>query len=174
MRYQSHALIAVASVTVFHPWSAGILAMGVTYVFALIGGLLPDIDHPKSFVGSKVPVIPTILYRFSGHRGVTHSLLALGVVSLFGFFCAAVIGSMGNLLVAWSMGIGYASHLLADFITNRGIPAAWPVKRRFVIPITTTGAPLEAAIAVAAFLGCLFLSVPWTEIVPNIRHLLGH
>lgn len=43
----------------------------------LIGSLLPDIDHPRSWIGRRILFISLPLSALVGHRGVTHSLLAI-------------------------------------------------------------------------------------------------
>lgn len=159
MKYQSHLIIAGAAITLTQPWHQGIVEAFIIYGLGLLGGLLPDIDHPGSFIGSRVPVLPTILFRNGGHRGVTHSLLGLAVVSIAGFVIAAAIGHQSNIAICWAFGLGYASHLAADIITNRGIPVCWPVSTRFVIPITTTGSPLELMIVIGIFLITAFLTL---------------
>jgi len=52
-------------------------------VGAVIGSLLPDVDHPQSWVGRRTRPISTALAATLGHRGVTHSALALiGLMAL--------------------------------------------------------------------------------------------
>lgn len=79
-----------------------------------------------------------------GHRGRTHTLLAL--VLLFGG--AWYIG-----LPPWALAflVAYASHLLADSLTRSGIPLLWPLAgRRFhLLPFgikLTTGSWVEYVI----------------------------
>ncbi|VEB43121.1 Inner membrane protein ydjM [Chromobacterium violaceum] len=47
----------------------------------LAGSLLPDIDHPKSWLGRRIPFLSRPISYLFGHRGITHSLLA--VVGVF-------------------------------------------------------------------------------------------
>ena len=42
-----------------------------------VGGLLPDIDHPKSFIGKYNP-----LAGFMKHRGFTHTVLGCAILSI--------------------------------------------------------------------------------------------
>lgn len=179
MKYQSHLVIAAAAVTLTQPWHQPSLPMVAIYAMGLLGGLLPDIDHPKSFIGSKVPLLPTLLFRYGGgHRGVTHSLLALSLLTAAGFFLAAVLGFQDNAAVCWSLGLGYASHLGADLITNRGIPALWPLRQRYRVPITVTGSRMEAVIVLAVFYGTAFWTirplVPWGTVQQQVALLLGY
>lgn len=150
MKYSSHVAISVSTITLFEPWNYGLYGCIFIYLMAVIGGLLPDIDHPHSFIGSKIPLIPTILFKMDGHRGFTHGLPALMVVFMIGAMISESIG-MGMLnLCGLSLGFGYFTHLGADFITNRGIPLFKPfVVKRYVLPITKTGQPLEGFIVIA-------------------------
>ena len=51
---------------------------------AIVTCLLPDIDHPKSFLGQRLKWISKPIARAFGHRGFTHSLLAVFIaVTLF-------------------------------------------------------------------------------------------
>jgi membrane-bound metal-dependent hydrolase YbcI (DUF457 family) len=43
---------------------------------AILTCLLPDIDHPKSFLGQRLKWISKPIARAFGHRGFTHSLQA--------------------------------------------------------------------------------------------------
>lgn len=44
---------------------------------AILTCLLPDIDHPKSFLGQRLKWVSKPIARAFGHRGFTHSLLAV-------------------------------------------------------------------------------------------------
>lgn len=114
-----------------------------------LGALTPDIDHPKSTLGRIIPApfrpfagiaagtygivtgsttiaISAALFLFIiffPHRSVTHSLLALFVVS--------------NFLPA-AFALGYVSHIVADFISG-GVPLFWPWRKRFGTSIFQTG-----------------------------------
>jgi inner membrane protein len=47
----------------------------------IIGSHLPDIDHPKSAFGSRVLPLSIPISTVFGHRGITHSLLAVAGMS---------------------------------------------------------------------------------------------
>ncbi|MCP6617940.1 metal-dependent hydrolase, partial [Klebsiella pneumoniae] len=44
---------------------------------AVLGALLPDIDHPKSWVGKRTRPVSNVIGWIFGHRGITHSALAV-------------------------------------------------------------------------------------------------
>lgn len=58
---------------------------------AILTCLLPDIDHPKSFLGQRLKWISKPIARAFGHRGFTHSLLAV----------FALLATNWNVLSAW-------------------------------------------------------------------------
>ena len=68
---------------------------------AVFGGLLPDIDHPKSWVGRRLRPVSDLVAGLFGHRGVTHSLLAVlgcGWLLRQGVVPAALGGAAGRRL----------------------------------------------------------------------------
>ena len=76
-----------------------------------------------------------------GHRGVTHSVLAV-------FACLMCLlrwqgfsrGVIGPLV------IGYLSHLAADLLTSSGLRLAWPLRQRQAFPLCRTGSLSESII----------------------------
>lgn len=99
--------------------------------------LLPDIDHPHSFLGRKMNWISVPISRIFGHRGFTHSLFAL----LFFYVMIFSLPSMYNFFpldFSYALLLGYFSHILADILTPLGVPILWPFKIRFCIPILST------------------------------------
>ncbi|HSV28266.1 MAG TPA: metal-dependent hydrolase [Candidatus Omnitrophota bacterium] len=109
---------------------------------AAFGALLPDIDHPQSWAGRKMRVVSVPLALVVGHRGITHSALAVAG-------CLAVLVVMGMGWVAAPVVLGYLSHLLADGLTPSGVPLLWPSRRRFTLNLCRTGGVAEIAIVAA-------------------------
>ncbi len=90
---------------------------------AILTCLLPDIDHPKSFLGQRLKWISKPIARAFGHRGFTHSLLA--VFALLATFYLKVPESWFIPADALQgMVLGYLSHILADMLTPAGVPPA--------------------------------------------------
>lgn len=114
---------------------------------AALGALLPDIDHPNSWAGRKMRVVSVPLALVLGHRGITHSLLAVAGA-------LAVLAVMGVGWIAAPVAIGYLSHLAADGLTPSGVPLLWPSRRRFTLNLCRTGGIVEMAlVAGVAILG---------------------
>jgi inner membrane protein len=51
--------------------------------------------------------------------------------------------------VADPLVVGYLSHLVADLLTSSGLRLAWPLRRRFAIPLCKTGSPGELVIVMS-------------------------
>ena len=116
---------------------------------AVAGSLAPDIDHPKSWVGRRMKLISVPVSKIFGHRGVTHSIVAV-------IACIAVLRWDGQ---TWHhtlpFVIGYASHLAADLITPAGLCLAWPMRWNFAFPLVKTGSFAEQVV-VTIITGWLF------------------
>ncbi|PPI86816.1 metal-dependent hydrolase [Candidatus Pantoea edessiphila] len=95
--------------------------------------LIPDIDHPRSLIGQKLRWISQPISVTFGHRGFTHSLLALITLWFFKnvFFRSLLMPDD----VFQGMILGYFSHIVADMLTPAGVPLFWPYRKRFCIPI---------------------------------------
>lgn len=60
-----------------------IMLSGVLIGSSIWGSLLPDIDHPESTFGKKIPIISNLISATGGHRGITHApLLYMLLISL--------------------------------------------------------------------------------------------
>ncbi len=143
MMAKSHVVVGlaawVAAAPLLHLSPVDPLYLGL----AVAGALLPDIDHPQSWIGWRTRPLSTAIAKILGHRGVTHS--ALAVLGLWVLVQHA--GDRRDEVLA--LAIGYASHLAADLLTPRGLRLAWPMKRSCSLPLCRTGSPAEPAIVVA-------------------------
>jgi inner membrane protein len=110
---------------------------------ATLGAVLPDIDHPRSWVGRRLPFVARSFAALLGHRGVTHSLLAVAAGAWLLHASTTLRGPGAPLAV------GYLSHLAADLITPAGLRLAWPLRQRTALPLCRTGSPTEVLIVVA-------------------------
>ena len=94
---------------------------------AIIGSVLPDIDHPKSYLGRRLPLLSKIINHVFGHRTFTHSLL----------FCIIISASLmqTDTSVGIGMFFGILSHILLDMLTpfSKGVALFYPIKKRIGI-----------------------------------------
>lgn len=117
---------------------------------ALLTCLLPDIDHPKSLLGQRLKWISQPIARAFGHRGFTHSLLAVAV-SLWLFQINVPADWLLPADVLQGMTLGYLSHIVADMLTPAGVPLLWPIRMRFRFPLLNSqkGNQLERVLCLA-------------------------
>ncbi|WP_097032618.1 metal-dependent hydrolase [Sodalis endosymbiont of Henestaris halophilus] len=134
----------------------------------LITCLLPDIDHPKSILGQKLTWLSALVYHIFGHRGFTHSLLAI-ITGILLFNHCQPPESIIPFDAFHAMIIGYFSHIVADMLTPAGVPLLWPCRCRFRLPILifTKNNKIERLVCIAALI--FALQYPTTE--PIARYL---
>ncbi len=125
----------------------------VALTLAAAGSLLPDLDHPRSWVGRRLRVLSQPLAAIFGHRGATHSLVAvLGTALLL--HAHGISRAESEPLV-----VGYLSHLGADLLTPAGLRLAWPLQGSVAVPLCRTGSSAEVLI-VGAILAWTALAAP--------------
>ena len=81
------------------------------FAAAGLGALLPDIDHPGSVVGRRLWFFSIPVSLLFGHRGITHSLIAVVVMS------AAIVWQAGAQPWVAALAIGYLTHLVGDWLS---------------------------------------------------------
>lgn len=164
---KSHAILGLASWIVAAPLLHMAPLNPAGLALALIGSLLPDIDHPASWVGRRSRPISSVVSGLFGHRGITHSALAVvGLVVLlrYGGYTHAMTSALA---------IGYLSHLAADMLTPRGLRLAWPLRKTWALPICNTGSPAEAVVVASLCLLAgfwLLQSHPLQSHIPHLNH----
>jgi inner membrane protein len=147
MRAYSHVLLgagawlAICRVTETPAQASAVAA-------AMLGSLLPDIDHPKSLVGRRLWFISVPLASIFGHRGMTHSLLAIGL-----WVWVMLRGLAWDQEMAASAAVGYLSHLAGDWATVGGLPLLWPWRRRFQAPFGFKSGGLTETVLDAVLIG---------------------
>ena len=137
-----------------------------------IGSLLPDIDHPQSYMGRKLPLFSGLLnlihkiskklkmkrtQKFYGHRGFMHSLVFWTLLCLLVFLV-----SKNEVLQVLTIGIfiGVLSHILLDVLTVSGVPILMPLTfKNFKIPIVRTNGLSEKI-----FSGILTVAIIFTAV----------
>ena len=141
---------------------------GHIIIGAILTCLLPDMDHPKSFLGQRLKWISIPIAKVFGHRGITHSFLAIAGCSIFlssDLLSRTIISVPVDFFHA--MVVGYISHIVADMLTPAGIPLLWPYHRRFCMPILNPSSyPKWEKIFCLLVLLCAFL-YPFDVLISN-------
>lgn len=130
---RTHIVGGLATAAVIGTGPVGIAA-------SVFGSLLPDIDHPTSKIGKKVPILP----HFMRHRGFTHSLLFVGLVYailvvFFGKYSESAYPEIYMVIP------GMLSHILLDMLNRQGVQLLFPFSDKIKIPIIKikTGGAVE-------------------------------
>lgn len=105
---------------------------------AIVGALLPDIDQNNSTIRQKTGtarghgplgcfgwvggIFAAVL---GGHRGFTHTLVALVLLSV-----ALQQINRGWQFYDITFLVGYASHIISDMLTEGGVPLLWPLSSK--------------------------------------------
>ncbi|MBF0233775.1 MAG: metal-dependent hydrolase, partial [Desulfamplus sp.] len=99
--------------------SCGVIAGSPQSGLALLAGgaLLPDLDHPQSFIGRVFFPVSVPLHSWLGHRGAFHSFWLWGLVSLVGWMIWDPLALLG---------VGAFIHVVSDCATVAGVRALEP------------------------------------------------
>lgn len=94
--------------------------------------LLADIDHPSSTLGRLFKGVSRPLYRYHGHRTITHSLLSIVVIYLLVKLIEIYLGLVH---LAYVSAIAHSVHILLDMVTVSGVQLMYPFSRSiYVMP----------------------------------------
>ena len=120
----------------------------IYYTMVGFGSLLPDIDNAHSTLGHKLGWISKEIQHLAGHRTIFHSLLGLLIGSLIAIgleglavflllqrgytFPAQYIEASHLVFIA--VLFGCIMHIVADGMTEGGVPLLWPNHKRFGFP----------------------------------------
>jgi inner membrane protein len=165
----------------------------IFYGFAAFGALVPDIDNARSTLGRRLGWISRGIQHFAGHRTLFHSLLGLALTGIviwaaqfglgflllhYGLVDAAHTLNVGlppDQWVASGAGlgfigllVGYFLHLVADSLTEGGVPWLFPSRVRYGFPPDRhwrfkTGTPMEVVTVVA--LSVIVIVAVWARVL---------
>lgn len=142
---RTHNVVAFASLltvaVLYPPKNLTTSTLVVCLIANTIGGMLPDIDQATSKLWGMLPFgnsIGKVLSKvFLSHRTFSHSLLGLFVTYKLTYWLSPMILNglyINSSLVALALMIGFISHLLADCLTEEGLPLLFPLKYKFGFP----------------------------------------
>jgi endonuclease YncB( thermonuclease family) len=147
---------ATSAVLDVHYQVASVLLVAAT-------SLLPDVDHPKSWLGHRLGCFSEGLNRIFGNRSFLHSLLALVLITVVVGLPLWLVS--GNPPLAIAVFVGYGSHLFADMMTLGGAQLFWPSRAIAVFPgrdqyrVVPGSGSERVFVAVALVLALLFYPV---------------
>lgn len=140
---RSHVIVGLATWIAAAP-ALHLPSLDPVYLSVVVtGSLLPDIDHPKSWVGRRTRPISTAIASTFSHRGITHSAIAVIALTALLLHVGYRRGGVSALVV------GYLSHLAADMLTPRGLRLAWPLRGTWGLPVCRTDSAMEPVIVTA-------------------------
>lgn len=142
---KTHNAIAFASLITFSafypPSSLNIPTLFGAIIANNIGGLIPDMDSGANYLWGLLPqgkflgrLLRKIFYK---HRTITHSFLGLFIIyNLLNTFIPKLFNPnfINPDIIITSIMIGFVSHLVADSLTEEGIPLLFPLKINFGFP----------------------------------------
>jgi inner membrane protein len=144
------------------PTLAGVQSQAVAYGLGLflvaVGSLCPDIDRAGSTI-ARVAGLPSramawIVEHSFGHRGPLHSALAVALVLVLGQAFVPLSGIRG---LGGPLAFGWASHIILDALTARGVPVLWPLRARLRLPPGfATGSSVEQLVLGLGLAGIVF------------------
>lgn len=125
------------------------VAAGGLVAVTSIGALLPDMDHDDAmlprFFGPLGRLVAWVIGRTFGHRGITHSFLGLGLLTIA--LSLAPLVTPSPWWVSVGLVLGSAVHIVGDCLTVSGCPLFWPAGKRFRLgPGFRTGHVFETAV----------------------------
>lgn len=165
---KSHAVVGLASWIVVAPLLHLPPLGPAGLALAFVGSLLPDIDHPASWVGRRLRPVSTAISGAFGHRGITHSAIAVVTLVLLlehGGYTRSVTSALA---------VGYLSHLAADMLTPRGLRLLWPLRTTWSLPLCHTGSPAEAVVVTGVCVLAGLRLLGNHSLQTYLPHLLSH
>ena len=145
MTYRTHNIfgfaLLLATLVNFPQKSLGVMTIIGGLIANAIGSIMPDIDQASNKLWSLVPggswTGNFIRRIFISHRSVSHSLI--GTYIAFEIFVRLIPKLLNDNfinveMIIFSMMIGYASHIIIDFMTEEGVPLLWPITWKLGFP----------------------------------------
>ena len=143
MMAATHAAFAVLCYYVIAYFARLPIDSLMVLTFLIIGSLLPDIDHPRTFFIQQLYLFKHSkrLGKFVMHRGILHSILATLIATAV-VWVIAVSYHLETLAVMCFF-LGFISHLAIDSLNPAGIRWLQPFSKAKIKGEIRTGSALE-------------------------------
>ncbi len=140
------AFASLVTVSVFYPpTSLNLPTLFGSLIGCVVGSLMPDMDQSSNRLWDLLPggdYLGKIFRRvFLGHRSLSHSLLGVFLLYLLLSWLLPKLFDPSFIyptLVLISVMIGTISHLVADSLTEEGVPLFFPLGYKFGFPPITS------------------------------------
>lgn len=155
MNYKTHVIGGITAGLILSNTIANITIETKTILLAysVVGSLIPDLDHPNSFLGKKLKVVSKPTNTFLGHRSILHAPL---VYLLLFFFLKNYIPS----ILLLGLFVGIFSHIFLDMLNKSGIPIFYPLnKKRINILNIKTNSISEIFVDFAIIAGYIYIII---------------
>lgn len=165
MRYQTHVISSVTAAVLLSQTADLPISIGVIMGVAA-GSLLPDVDEPQSYIGRRTRGLSDVTKGIFGHRGFTHSILAIILMFIPYLLVAnpSVVGLNDHVIwtilkpILFGIGLGYALHIAGDMLSKSGVPLFLPIsKMKIKIYLYKTGGKREMLIRYGCIVGLLYM-----------------
>ena len=107
-----------------------IILLLIYIYFSYFGSLLPDIDMRGSYISKRFPIIYKKIGKRLRHRGLTHSLIFLSILSF-----------LGEILFKWT-----DNNIVFFCLSKEGVELFYPITINFSILTIKTNSKLEKGI----------------------------
>jgi inner membrane protein len=145
MTSRTHDIFAFASLMTvavnYPPAAINIPTLITALIGSVIGSLLPDIDQATNRLWDLLPAGDFIGRASSGlflaHRTISHSILGTVIAYKIMEWLLPIILNQEIInvqIIFIAIMIGYISHLIADSLTEEGIPLFFPLKFKIGFP----------------------------------------
>jgi len=145
MTARTHDAIAFASLISFSvivpPDNLNLYTLFAAVIGNVVGALVPDMDQAGNRLWDLLPAGDSLgkIFRriFYKHRTITHSLLGfVAIFKLLGWLLPKFLNPsfIDPNIVFTSIMVGYISHLVADSLTEEGLPLFFPFKLKVGFP----------------------------------------
>jgi inner membrane protein len=144
MTGKTHQIIGIAAGLTYYLAAKEPAYNPATFGSVLVGShlaaLIPDLDRPAAKIWDFLPyghTVGKVVDPLIKHRNISHSLIGMAIFAALIHFLFASFPSYWGIetkTLFWAGIIAYGSHLLADSVTDEGIPLLFPSKRMFGLP----------------------------------------
>lgn len=126
----------------------------------MLGGLLPDICQPNSWMGRRLRATSYLVFKLVGHRTLTHSLVGTAIV----FILTGLIPGLTGTVIQTGITAGVISHIFLDMLTPKGVHLFFPVRYNVRFPFGKLTGSRPGEFLIFMLLSFFFINGVWQVI----------